>query len=77
MANINWGSIGDWGKLLGGLGSLYSGIKGYDLSKKTFDLQKRELDEERLRRKKSQDRIDSAASSVYGSYDSTARLPIA
>ena len=77
MANINWSTVGDIGKLFGGLGSFYAGLKGYKLSKQMLDLQRRSLEEERQRRKRSQARIDLAANRAFSpSYDTSVRLPI-
>jgi len=64
------------GSILQGAGSFYGALKQDKMSQKLYNLQKSFLDDEKRRKKRSQARLDTAASSNLGHRDDSARLPI-
>ena len=64
------------GSFLQGAGSIYGAYNQNKMSNKMFKLQKAFLDDEKRRKKRSQARLDTAASSNLGHRDDSARLPI-
>jgi len=61
-----WDKIGNVGKLLGGLGSVYGGMQEARMGKKLYELQKEQMRRQMEKENKTSANLESAIDSVYG-----------